>query len=80
MAIANRDVYIILHIDETLGDARRNDLTDRLKSKAGIRSADFCPFRYHLLLVRYDRDNLTSQYILHQVTNHSVHAQLIGPV
>jgi hypothetical protein len=80
MAIANRDVEIILHIDETLGEARRNDLTDTLKSKAGIRSADFCPLRYHLMLVRYDRENLTSQDILHQVTNHSVHAQLIGPV
>lgn len=80
MAVANKDVEIILHVDETLEESHRNDLTAALKSKAGVRSAEFCPLRYHLMLVSYDRDSLTSQDILHQVTNQSVHAQLIGPV
>ena len=80
MSGINGDIEIILHVDETLGESRRNDLTDALKSKDGIRSAEFCPLRYHLMLVSYDRDNLTSQDVLHQVKNQSVHAQLIGPV
>ena len=80
MTVANKDVEIILHVDETLGESHRNDLTAVLKGKAGVRSAEFCPLHYHLMLVSYDRDNLTSQDILHQVTNQSVHAQLIGPI
>jgi hypothetical protein len=36
--------------------------------------------RYHLMLVRYDRDMYASQDVLGRVTSHNVSARLIGPV
>ena len=74
------DVELIIHVNETLGESRRDELTRSLKSKEGIRSAEFCPLRYHLILVAYDRGHLSSQDILHHVNDQSINAQLIGPV
>ena len=74
------NVELIIHVNETLDKYRRDELTSSLKSKEGIRSAEFCPLRYHLMLVSYDRVHLTSQDILHHVNNQSINAQLIGPV
>lgn len=74
------DVELVIHINETLGESRRDELTSSLKSKEGIRSAEFCPLRYHLMRVSYDRVHLTSQDVLHHVNDQSINAQLIGPV
>jgi len=43
-------------------------------------NAEFCPLRYHLMLVRYDRDLYSSQDVLNRVTSQNVDARLIGPV
>jgi len=71
---------IILHIDESLGESRRGDLVDALEEMDGIKSAEFCPLRYHLMLVNYDRDVLSSQEVLTGVVSQNIHAELIGPV
>jgi len=73
-------VEIVVHVDETLGDKRRGDLVRALQRIEGIRSAEFCPLRYHLMLVQYNRDLMSSQDVLGQVISEQVHAELIGPV
>ncbi|MGB5426266.1 MAG: hypothetical protein WBN95_05705 [Gammaproteobacteria bacterium] len=77
---AAHNTEILIHIDETLEEQRRNELVDALEATAGIHTAEFCPLRYHLVLVQYDRDNLRSQDVLNKVKEQDVNAQLIGPV
>ena len=71
---------IIVHVDETLEEQQRKDLVDALVSTDGIHTAEFCPLRYHLVLVQYDRESLRSQNVLDMVKEQHVNAQLIGPV
>jgi hypothetical protein len=73
-------VEIVLHITETLGEERRGDLVAALQDNDGITTAEFCPLRYHLMLVRYDRDLYSSHDVLDSVTSQNVSAKLIGPV
>ena len=73
-------VEIIVHISETLGEARRMELVDALENEECIVSAEFCPLRYHLMLVRYDRDIASSQDVLSSVKSQNYNARLIGPV
>lgn len=76
----DKTVEIVVHVEETLGDERRNDLVTALEGAGGIKSAEFCPLRYHLMLVRYDRDLMSSQDVLGKVSAENIHAKLIGPV
>jgi hypothetical protein len=76
----DKTVEIVVHVEETLGDERRNDLVTALERAGGIKSAEFCPLRYHLMLVRYDRDLMSSQDVLGKVSAENIHAKLIGPV
>jgi hypothetical protein len=73
-------VEIVVHITETLGEQQREDLVVALENNGGITTAEFCPLRYHLILVRYDRDLYSSQDVLDRVTSQDVSARLIGPV
>jgi hypothetical protein len=73
-------VEIVVHVDENLGENRRNDLVEALNGTEGIYVAEFCPLRYHLMLVQYDRNNIDSQGVLSRVKTQNVHAELIGPV
>jgi hypothetical protein len=73
-------VEIIVHIPETLQEQQRGNLLASLGNNDGIVTAEFCPLRYHLMLVRYDRDLYTSQDVLARVRSHHVNARLIGPV
>ena len=73
-------VEIVVHITESLGEQRRGDLVAALQDNGGITTAEFCPLRYHLMLVRYDRDLYSSQDVLDRVTSQNVSARLIGPV
>ena len=74
------NIEIIVHVDETLEEHQRKDLVDALESTDGIHTAEFCPLRYHLMLVQYDRESLRSQDVLDRVKERHVNAQLIGPV
>jgi len=77
---ARNTVEIVVHVTEGLDEDRRNDLASALKNTNGITSAEFCPLRYHLMLVRYDTNLFSSQDVLRSVSEQDVHAQLIGPV
>ena len=73
-------IEIVVHITETLGEQRRGDLVAALEDNDGITTAEFCPLRYHLMLVRYDRDLYSSHDVLDRVASQNVNAKLIGPV
>ena len=73
-------VEIVVHITENLGEQQRGELVTALEDSGGITTAEFCPLRYHLMLVRYDRDLYSSQDVLDRVTSQDVNAKLIGPV
>lgn len=79
-AQADHTVEIVVHITETLGEHRREDLVTALEESSGITTAEFCPLRYHLMLVRYDRDMYSSHDVLARVASQNVDARLIGPV
>jgi hypothetical protein len=74
------NVEVIVHVDETLDQWQRQELVSFLESCEGIESAEFCPLRYHLMLVQYDRERVNSRDVLGQVVSRNVHAELIGPV
>lgn len=76
----NKNVEIVVHVSEDLDDIQRNNLVSALKSTNGIADAEFCPLRYHLMLVRYDRDSFSSKDVLSNVNMQNVHARLIGPI
>ena len=73
-------VEIVVHITENLGAQQRGNLVAALEGNGGITTAEFCPLRYHLMLVRYDKDMYSSQDVLGRVLSQNINAQLIGPV
>ena len=73
-------VEIVVHVSDTLDDQQRRDLVAALEQEDGIVSAEFCPLRYHLMLVRYDRDRYSSQDVLQAVGTQKIQARLIGPI
>jgi len=75
-----KDVEIVVHIDEELGDSNRGELTEYLTSTDGVSAAEFCPLRFHLMLVQYDKDRISSQDIIQRINSRRVNAQLIGPI
>jgi len=75
-----RTVEIIVHITEDLGEHQRGDLVAALQENGGITAAEFCPLRYHLMLVSYDASRYTSRDVLDRVNSQNVSARLIGPV
>jgi hypothetical protein len=78
--VAKDTVEIVVHISENLDDTQRNNLVVALEQNNSIVSAEFCPLRYHLMLVRYDRERYTSQDVLNAVTDRELQAKLIGPI
>lgn len=78
--IPSNNVEVVVHIKEMLEEGGRNELVNALVNAKGINSAEFCPLRYHLLLVRYSKDQMSSQDVLGEVNSQHVHAKLIGPM
>jgi phosphoribosyl-ATP pyrophosphohydrolase len=78
--MAKNTVEIVVHISESLDDVQRNNLVAALEQNDSIVSAEFCPLRYHLMLVRYDRERYSSQDVLNAVSDRELQARLIGPI
>ena len=74
------NVEIVVHVDETLDEGQRRELVSSLEDSEGIYRAEFCPLRFHLMLVQYDRNRMASQDVLGRVISQSIHAELVGPV
>jgi hypothetical protein len=60
---AKNTVEIVVHISENLEERQRSNLVTALDNKEGIVSAVFCPLRYHLMLVRYDKDQYSDEAV-----------------
>jgi hypothetical protein len=73
-------VEIVVHVDQTLDEGQRSELVSSLEDSEGIYGAEFCPLRYHLMLVQYDRSRMASQEVLGRITSQSIQAELVGPV
>lgn len=78
--VPDKTVEIVVYITESLGEQQRGDLVAALEGNGGITTAEFCPLRYNLMLVRYDRDLYSSQDVLNRITSQNVKAKLVGPV
>ena len=77
---AKNTVEIVVHLSESLEDTQRNNLVVALGKEDSIVSAEFCPLRHHLMLVRYDRDRHSSQDVLNAFKAKKLQARLIGPI
>jgi hypothetical protein len=77
---AKNAVEIVVHVSDNLEDQQRRNLVAALEQEDGIVSAEFCPLRYHLMLVRYDRGRFSSQDVLRAVGTQKIQARLIGPI
>ena len=73
-------VEIVVHVNDTLDVQQRGNLVANLVNDSGILSAEFCPTRYHLMLITYDRYIYSSQEVLDRVRSNNIDAQLVGPV
>ncbi len=71
---------VVIHVVDALDAPSRDELTDGLEKNEDIYSAEFCPSRYHLMLVEYDKHHTNSQQVLHQVTRQKITASLVGPI
>lgn len=71
---------LVIHVSDTLCNARRSDLERVLAHGFGINDARFNANHPHLLLVDYDSQQVNSQEVLNQVHSQKVRAQLIGPI
>ena len=77
---AKNTVEIVVHVSESLDETQRSNLVVALESNHGIVSAEFCPLRYHLMLLRYDKDQHSSKDVLSSVSEQHLQARLIGPI
>ncbi len=71
---------VVIHVVDTLDASHRDELTSGLEMNEDIYSAEFCPSRYHLMLIEYDKHHMNSQQVLHQVTRQNITASLVGPI
>ena len=73
-------VEIVVHVDDVLGEAEQTELVNDLTRHGGVEEAHFTPGRAHLLVIDYDRDQITAQDVLEQVKRDNLRAELVGPM
>ena len=73
-------VEIVVHVDDVLGEAEQAELVSDLTKHGGVEDAHFTPGRAHLLVIDYDRDQITAQDVLEQVKRDNLRAELVGPM
>ncbi|MEN8206687.1 MAG: hypothetical protein ABFS24_11825 [Pseudomonadota bacterium] len=71
-------IEVVVHVSEILEYRQRNNLILALEEENGIVSAEFCHFRYHLMLVKYDSNIYSSQDVLASVRSQNVNARLMA--
>jgi len=71
-------IEIVVHIFENLKKRQRKNMVDVLERADGIVSAEFCPLRHHLMLVRYDTYMFSSVGLLAMVKSQNVKARLMA--
>jgi len=69
---------VTIHIDETLNKRSMLALGEDIAHHGGVEHVNFNDKHPHLMVVRYDKERLSSQALLAAVTDHGLHAELIG--
>lgn len=71
-------IEIVVHISENLKNRQRKNMVDALERADGIVSAEFCPLRHHLMLLKYDTHIFSSVGLLAMVKSQNVKARLMA--
>ena len=71
-------IEIAVHICENLKNRQRKNMVDVLERADGIVSAEFCPLRHHLMLLKYDTHMFSSVSLLAMVKSQNVKAKLMA--
>ena len=71
---------VVVHINEDLGEERRDTFEQALRAMRGILDLTFCRNRHHLLIVQYQLELVSSATLIEQVRRLAGDAQLIGPI
>ena len=71
-------IEVVVHVSEILEHKQRNNLIAAMEEEYGIVSAEFCHYRYHLMLVRFDSNIYSSQDVLARIRSHNVNARLMA--
>ena len=71
-------VEVVVCVSENLKSRQRNNLVVALEAEYGITSAEFCSYRHHLMLVKYNSNMYSSQDVLASVRSHNVNARLMA--
>ncbi len=79
-SVSNRKVELVVHVDDYLGESRRQDIEQALEGEQAVLKAHFTANRPHLMLVEYDAGQISSADVLTKVNEQSVHAELVGPI
>jgi hypothetical protein len=69
---------VTIHIDETLNERSMQALGEDIAHHGGIEHVDYSQKNPHLMVVRYDQNQLNSQAVLAAFIDHGLHAELIG--
>ena len=69
---------VVIHIDEELSDDEIHELEQDLSCVDGVYSACVHERARHLMLVDFDPEDVGAGILLHRVSEHGVHAELIG--
>ena len=71
-------VDVIIHIDPDTDHNQREFLRDLLLKHTGVDAAAYHDDKPHLMIVEYDPDKVTSRQLLDVITEHNIHAELVG--
>ncbi|MEJ2309967.1 MAG: heavy-metal-associated domain-containing protein [Gammaproteobacteria bacterium] len=69
---------VLIHIDEELDDSHIHDLERELSCMDGVYSACVNERARHLMLVDFDPEDVKAVQLLHTVSAHGLHAELVG--
>lgn len=71
-------VDVLVHVDEELDLKAQQELDETVRALKGVFSVHIPSNRHHLMLVAYNPDWTSSRAILFAVTDHGLHAELVG--
>jgi len=69
---------VLVHINEELNRAHRENLSQKVCKLVGVKSADLIDHCPHLMIVGYNPGKTKSLQVLNGVKNNGIHAQLIS--
>jgi len=69
---------IVIHINESLDNQHRIDLSEKVLNISGVKSASVQESRPHLMIVAYNKAETKAYEVLDNVRKTGMHAQLVG--